>query len=86
MRVLDDPAVRASWRLSLLQRAQRLSKHVKTGTSNKIRHLPDINYISAPVVCYLNVPIEPIRMAILIICGKSVIFLLFDILLLMNCY
>ena len=58
VRALDDPSVRASRKLSLLQRAQRLSKHVKTGTSKKIRRLPDINYISAPVVCYLYVPMN----------------------------
>ncbi|XP_065888088.1 fanconi-associated nuclease 1-like [Dysidea avara] len=50
VRALDDPSVKASRRLSLLQRAKRLSKHVKTGTNNKIKRLPDIDYISAPVV------------------------------------
>ena len=50
MRAVDDPSVRPSRRLSLVQRAQRLRKHVKTVANNKIRRLPEINYINAPVV------------------------------------
>ena len=50
MRAVDDPSVRPSRRLSLVQRAQRLRKHVKTVANNKIRRLPEIDYINAPVV------------------------------------
>ena len=50
MKAMDDPLVRPSRKLSLVQRAQRLRKHVKTVANNKIRHLPETDYISAPVV------------------------------------
>ena len=47
---MGDSSIRPSRRLSLLQRAQRLRKHVKIVANNKIRRLPEINFINAPVV------------------------------------
>ena len=50
MRAMGDTSVRPSRRLSLVQRAQRLRKHVKTVANNKIRRLPAIDFINTPMV------------------------------------
>ena len=47
---MGDTSVRPSRRLSLVQRAQRLRKHVKTVANNKIRRLPAIDFINTPMV------------------------------------